>query len=709
MARVTRLPTLRTVALLALLGCSAAEEPVEEAPATPVPGLQLLTVTVSPPSGLPGTRVTVRAHIPAGIRETPLRVFRAESSSAAMGAWTAAADGYTAETEVVTTGKFGTQVLGVDNSQGAQWLVGYATFNATSADVCPEGQVREGDACHPVTQGHALVVHAYAQVSAGHPTGVAPDDSVRTMLHPRELVRVGSATVGCHSDHIGIVWLGDFAQAGVTPPPRSNDAEQDGVTQRTETVFKAVRPDLAYCENFALSGTIGITGHRGTDGKLGGLATWRIPDLTAPKCDPCTARFDPPLLLDLVTDERGYEGLVVRDEVLYAAQKPGRLAVFKIGSDGVLKSLADLVVPELKSAWNLALDGDTLFISDPSPYTASAVIDGPGGTQHYGHIHNESGGRLFSVDVSSPSAPKPLGWAPTGGASKTMAVLPSHMIAVANGAAGVELFDASNPAEPVSVWAEDTPGTATDVSYANGYLLEADWDSIRLYDASETGVLRLIDAGDLSDFGTVITEAALAALGPDLSEGAPTFGPPLAMAFARLQPDGSFFANDLDRIFYGQITTGARGPRLLLHETRRAIRTGADAPTASFSVRVSNGGTEPTWVRLETDDQITAPNGGRLLAPGATATLEVKLTGLDRSVPPFIHLATNDPFPAERKVQIDAFEGHYNVGDVAPRIALPAVNWCDENGHCDLSAKCIDTYDPPEKRRPILMAVFTSW
>ncbi len=701
--------------IAALAACAEQEEAPAPPPASPLPGVILGSITVSPEVALPGATVRVTARFPAGTPDVPLCLIRPDAGGAEFGVWRGEGNERVAEVEVALASNWGLQALAVQAcTEGEVVLAAWGSVIASTHPACPAGEVLDGGACHPKADGHALVVQAFAQVSAGHPTGTAPDDTVRTMLHPRQLVRLGNATVGCHSDHIGIVWLGDFAAAGVTPPRVEGDSE-DGVTPRTETLFADVHAELAYCENFALvrhASPIGVTAHRGTDKKLGGLATWRIPDVTTPLCNPCTARFDAPELMDLELDANGFEGVLADGDVLYAAKKPNRLAIFRVETSGSLTALADLEVPELRSAWNLAKDGSTLYLSDPSAYTTGVLTEGPDGTAHYAHLHEPADGRLFTIDVSDPALPVPLGWGATSGASKTLAVLPEKHVAVANGAAGVELFDASDPAQPVAApdGSVDTPGAATDLSYAAGHLLVADWDNIRLYDASQRGVLRLLDACDLSDFGSVILEAERAAMGPGpLNEDdLPTFGAPIAMAFAQLQPDGSFFANDLDRIFVGQVRRGAAAPRLLVQDSRISVKSGPGSPEASISIRVANGGATQTWVMLETSDTVLAPEGGLVLGPGHTGELKGTLLGLDQAVPEEIALVTSDPFPARRTVQIHSVQGQYNVGDPAPRISVPAINWCT-GGSCELEARCVDTYAEPEKNRPILMAVFTSW
>lgn len=732
-----------------LVSCTETDSSTPVAEVLQLDGVIWVDVALTPDSGPPDAPVKIEARVvgPAdlellvdlpGLVSSPLTRIGEEGGRQVFAA------------NAVARSTLGHQRFGVRGFISDQNALGYAIYDATTQAPCADGELREAGRCVPKSYGHALEATGYALISLGHPAGVDPEDKeIRSMLHPRQLVRIGNATVGCHSDHIGMVWLGDYLQAGTlqsaidgTLTNMDQLSEDDGVTSRTETLFKDIDPDLGFCENFAFApledagltgleqGVVGlaVTSHGGTGNRKGGLAVWAIPNADAPKCADCEARFDAPKLLHLYTDDIGYAGVVFDGDILYAAREPSSLSVFRVDSGGALSPIAEVDVPELRSVWKIALSSRAngqkiLFITDPSPPKDDVVAvetEGPEGFSHFKHEHVQPGGRLFSVDVSEPAAPLPLGWGPTNGATKGLAVLPEDIVAVANGSAGIELMDVSDPAEPSSVWIEDTPGTASSVAYANGYLTVADWDNVRLYDVGERAVLRLIDSTDMGLFAELF--ATLQSMPgpeqPDAPSGrtdagdadtGPAFLPTVAIGFVQLEQDGTFYASDLDRIFFGKIAAGARAPRLLLQDGRRQVRTEVGGETDAIQVNVVNGSTMPTWVRF---DPITGATADRslVLAPGSAGVLEVDVeTPAGGSPIPQVNFSTSGPYPATRTVRLEVIKGQFNVGDPAPRMALPAINWCEAGEDCDLEARCVDLYEAPWRDRPFLMAVFTSW
>ncbi|MBT9559710.1 MAG: hypothetical protein IV100_27010 [Myxococcales bacterium] len=741
--------TVRLILAAASLACKENEV---EIPATDPLGLEgaiWIDVTLTPESGAPGAEVRVDARVfgpndltldldVPGLVSIPMTRVGAEGGQQV----------YTAT--AVARSTLGLQTFGVRGFTSGVNVLGYASYDATKQGPCAAGELREAGRCVPRSNGHALEATGYALISLGHPAGVDPEDKdIRSMLHPRQLVRIGNATVGCHSDHIGMVWLGDYLQAGTlqaaidgTLADLDQFSKDDGVTPRTETVFTDIDPDLGFCENFAyapqddagLTGLgagfvgVGVTSHGGSGSKKGGLAVWAIPNADAPKCSACDARFDAPKLLHLYADDIGYAGVVFDGDILYAAREPSSLAVFRVEPDGALSPLAEIVVPELRSVWKVALskreDGQkVLFISDPSPPRDDVVVtvtEGPEGLDHLGVEHHERAGRLFSVDVTEPAAPVTLGWGPTQGATKGIAVLPNDVVAVANGSAGIELMDVSDPVEPTSVWIEDTPGTASNVSYANGYLTVADWDNVRLYDVGERGVLRLIDSTDMGLFAELFatlqsmpgpegSNAPSSDSGGETGDPGPAFLPTLAIGFVHLDADGTFYASDLDRIFFGKIAPGARAPRLLLQDGRKQVRTEIGAATDTIPINVVNGSTSPTWVRMDVISGAKAASS-LILPPGGSGVFEVKVDTPPGGAPiSQLSFSTAGPYPSSRTVRLEVIQGQFNVGDVAPHMALPAINWCEAGEDCDLEARCVDLYEAPWRDRPFLMAVFTSW
>ena len=115
-------------------------------------------------------------------------------------------------------------------------------------------------------------------------------------------------------------------------------------------------------------------------------------------------------------------------------------------------------------------------------------------------------------------------------------------------------------------------------------------------------------------------------------------------------------------------------------------------------------------MRIKETENVSATTGESLvLGPGQDGVIEATLSGLDGASPPDrIILSNNDPWTPERTVNVLVTTVQYQVGDLAPEFALPAVNFC-ETGDCDFSPVCIDSGEVRETGRPIFLAFFSSW
>jgi len=688
-----------------MLGCSSADEETVEPAVSSAPGLVLAEVSFDPPTGTPGQAVQVIVRIPAaqeasvtatldGGIELPLSAFSRDG-------------GYLVATAPMTAlTRTGDQLVSVTGTSDAGKVKGFGLFAASMLASCSATEVLEAGRCVARSEGHALTIDAVATI--GNMAALSVDDA-RNMQHPRSVYRVGNAIVGCNTDHIGIVAHADFEQMAVLldeenfDPLLDEEDEGDGFTPVTETLLSEA--GLKHCEALVLddSRTIAISSSRGTFGAEGGLAVWRIPNLDGPP------PWAVPELLSTTFSEDGFEGIALRDGILYAARKPNRLTTWALESDGTLTPMADIEVPELISAWDVELAGDLLFLSDPGMHIeAETVTDGPGDTQHYGHGHTSGAGRVFVLDVTDPADPQSIGWAGVSGAAKGMAALPNGFLAVACGSAGVDIVEVSNPVDPVAVANVDTPGTANDVFFRDGYLMVADWDAVRLYDVAEPYTPRFIDATDIGLMAVLESqwEAEVLAEGDEFIMSSGT----IAMAYVTITDELEWIATDLDRIITGQLRPGYRAPRINLHDKRRPVRVGPDAdPTRSWALKFSNGSSETLWVRVKETENVSSPDGTVVVAPGERAVIEATLSGLTGPNPPDrVILESNDPETPVRETRALAVTDQYGVGDPAPIVHLTGVNWCDAEG-CDLGKRCVDTSDEIYRGRPMFFAFFSSW
>ena len=706
----------KAVLLASVLTAGSCVETEVELVASPLPDRVLAAISVSPTTVQPGQSVAVELQVPAASSASL-------SASLVSGPATVLTHSGRRNGYLIYSGTLrvdtpvGDQLLTVTGTSDAGAVIGYAILHVSDvAPGCPDGTVYEAGSCQSKGSGHALTVLGIATVGIGH-TGGYEGPEKRNMMHPREVTILGSATVGCHTDHIGMIWLGDYEWVqdlqNVDPNADYSELDEDDeTTPVTEALL--TEAGLLHCETFKLDRDrrIGVISARGTFGQDGGLATWRIPQTDSPP-------YDPPELLDTVIDSGGFEGIALSPDglILYAARKPNRLSIWAIADDGTLQLQSDYVVPAMGSAWGVTVSGSTVFMTDPTQHAPTPVVsEGPGGTAHYRHAHDSATGRVFSIDVSDPTNPRALGWNDTAGAAKGLTVLPNNTLAVAVGASGVQLFDISNLSEPIGVGLYRTPSTVNEVGFGNGYLVAADWDSVRLYDASEKGVLRLLDASDAGLHSELLGRE----IGPD---GLPLLPPSgsLALGWAGIQiesggvcdpTDGpcAFLATDIDRIFLGRVSPGQVAPRIVLRDSRVSVRGGEGNPQQTVAIRVSNDGRQVLWVRVKPSEYVRGTSGESLvLGPGQDGVIEATLSGLDGPDPPAqIVLQNNDPWTPERTVNVLVTTVQYQQGDAAPSFSLPAVNYCDE-GACDFTPRCIQSEDVLKTGKPLFLAFFSSW
>lgn len=667
--------------LLVLLGLGACEA-VGEAGSDPTPGPPGLLVggtgrvvvelELDPPIAAPGSPFTASLSIPKGgllPSGVPMLVELMLDGERALVEVAEAEDRWTGAAPLLAPNSAGDYTVAVSGGwEGGEWRGG-AVLSVQDGELCPPGQIREVGLCHPTLSGHPLQLDGLAIVNNGR--------QGRTMIHPRRLAFWGEDVIGCFSDSVGVVrreaMADPFAPPDSGPDPLSVSVAETLLSER----------DLDFCQDLSFDpqrGTAVVAG-RGTSGRPGFLASLRA----APGAGPADGA---PAFYESYSDPAGWEGVILRDDLVFATRKPDKLDVFELAPDGTFLPLGTALLPGALASWSLALDGTRLYVLDAGAHlsqddhsheTTGTPHDHPGGT-----------GRLYVVDVAAPDEPTVLGWTPLAGIPKGLALLPDAVVAVANGAEGVELIDASNPEEPQSIAVHDTPGSVMDLAWDGGYLLGADWSSVRLWDASEWGVLRLLDTHE----GFSNQEFA-----PAMPRG----GIGSAMDVELL---GDRFAlGDFNNLWVGRIEPGRRGPRLVVLDRASTVDPGA---TEEVEVRIHNGGTELLSVEVEGSD-LAAPGsiGQTWILPGESDVLRAVVTGPTQGQSTAVRLLSNDTETPIRQAVYTAVQA-IRPGDSAPHVMLPYTNRCDADG-CDRSISCFDSQAPQDAGRPVLLAYFASW
>ncbi len=548
---------------------------------------------------------------------------------------------------------------------GSNRIEAHAMIYVSSTPHCQRGEIREAGRCVPRVDGHHINVERGINVNHR----VAGRARAGHMIHPRAARRLGDVIVACMTDAIGLIPIDEMPVI---------DAPNDGGAERLRGSLVETRMErtkIAVSEHLLVfpDRGIAVSSSRGADNNArGGLASWRLPPLD-------TMPLAPPEHISSVTGRRGFGDMVRVGDRIFVIHHPSAIASVRLKDDGRLVLEDDLTLPAMSGGTAIAYDGTHLLVAGATNARAS----------------NRSTGSIHVLDARGSGMPLPLGSAHTTGTPRGIAVLDDGMVAVANGALGIDLFDLSSPAAPRLVANVETPGSAMGLSFEGGYLLVADWDNLRLYDASLRGRLRLLDAVD--GFHPSFLNA-----GGGLHKNGLT-----AANFVRIEK-GRFVAAEFDVLLTGEIRRGAGAPRLVVHDRGYRLHrtTNEEEP---ITIRVSNGGRHQLDLEQRIDSgERTA--GAWCVAPGESALLSLQATEVNvarTGGSPSIALHSNDPENARARVLlIPASE--YQVGDPVPSFRLPMTNVCPD-GSCPERLDCFDLEEEIAKGRPILLAAFASW
>ena len=658
----------------------ACEEFTEGDPAA-LSCLVVADVSVRPAQVEPGESYTVSVWIPHGEANNALLSVAGTAASPAL-QLQPQDGGFSGEVTLVAAAPLGDQLISLQASHSAGEIAGYTLLYISELGPCPETQVREAGVCVDTAPGPLLLPSSlfftpYSdQITNLDPEG--GDDETdpnagRMMLHPRRVFQVEQALVACLTDSVAVIdpalmfpISSDEQGGGPQPPP---------IMERAEGLLD---PDgLALCDDLALDSERGIAvaTTRGALGQPAGLTSWQLPDLSTPP-------FADPVLLHTYVDSAGFESAVYSEGYLYATHKPDSLAVFEVGDGGEFTLLSETPLPGSTSSWAVIRDGNFLYVSDAGVHPEREAGQPTGGT-------------LYVLELTDPSAPQLRGSVATIGLGKSLASSGEGRVALAGGETGVEIFDVSEPITPQRTLHVDTPGSAISLAWSGNYLLLSDWNSMRVYDTAESGVLRLLSATDI----------ALSQL------GSPPPEPQWAIdnsGFTALSGT-DFIITEMDSIFLGSIQPGRIAPSLNLVDRRWSVSATTDDQERDFVVRFRNGGRLPLDVTLADNDSLE-PSGQRyLVAPGSTEAVEVQASNLlDDPELNAIVLDSNDPLSNQRRAALVVLEGGLAVADPIPQFRVPMTNVC-EGASCSQVSQCFHLDDAQWQGMPILLAFYTSW
>lgn len=673
----------RPASLLLPLIAAAAACSVEPSPTPPVsqpwvpPSFSggaerlLVDVTVDPPVGAPGAVVVASVRLVGAAVDGAfpgLSVWMEVDGSDHRLTLEAVGPDLVGSVDLTLPDVEGPHVVAVRGGWTGGEVRGGSVVEVQSGDPCEPGFVHEVGTCVPEVEGHAVQLDGLAIVNNGR--------QGRAMIHPRRLAFVGDDLLGCFSDSVGLVRTVDLADP-FGPPGQGPDPLDVPVVETLLTEH-----DLDFCQDLAhdVEHGVAVVAGRGTSGRGGFLATI---GLAAP---PQSA---PPTVRAIAEDQAGWEGVAMADGLVFATRKPDKLDIFSLQPDGALEPLGAAVLDGALAAWSLVLDGTRLYVIDAGAHLdeqahAHSASAAP-------HPHPQGTGRLYVVDVAAPDDPEVLGWTPLAGIPKGLAVLPDAVLAIANGAEGIELVDVRSPEQPLSLAVIDTPGSVMDVAADGGYLVAADWMSVRLYETSHRDTLVLLDAHE----GLLDQSFA-----PPMARGG------IGSAMDVELTDGVFVVGDFNSIWHGRIDVGRRAPRLVVLDRATTAPPGA---SEEQRIRVHNAGTAMLEVEVEASPSVEPGATPRAwVLPGETDEVVALVTvPSQEGVGTAVRIRSNDPEAAVRQAVVSAVD-EVQPGEAAPHFMLPYTNVCDANG-CDLSTRCLDSEEPQQSGKPMLLAYFASW
>ncbi|HIA04545.1 MAG TPA: redoxin domain-containing protein, partial [Myxococcales bacterium] len=493
------------------------------------------------------------------------------------------------------------------------------------------------------------------------------------IIHPRCALRIGPKIVGCNGDNITITLLSDVDWIhGERARAAGDNPIYD--PQIAKTQLKDV--GLQSCENlvYKSNADLIISSSRGHSGEPGGLASWRLP----------LTESDPPEPVSLLSSKaviQGVAGLAINNNRLFAVSLPNTLSIYDVDEDGNFETLSSTPIPDATALDSVLIEGDYAILSDA------------GGQQ------------LFVMQASDPANVSLTASIKTLGVPRAMAALGDGIIAVAEGGAGIQLIDVSAPDKPVLSATYDTPGSATHLSAYQGYLGVADWDTVRLYDASQRGVLRLLDAANLQgmlQIHTFVEEDELERFG--MTEVGSTRRQMHAANWVDLSENG-FIVSEMDAVIMGRLRAGGRAPRINLHTLREKYVT----LPHSFDAVVSNGGRKSLAVSWDTTNGISSPHESLIVAPGESWVARASINEItDQKAPTKATLLSNDPEFGEFHVQLMQQTATFDIGNSAADFSLGLINECT-SGACTQTPRCVSNSDYSAKGMPVLLVFFASW
>ena len=729
--------------VLASSGCGASD-PSDASAAAPAGAedanlpLRVASVQLLPASVMPGDRFEIAIVAP---EDAPAAVKVSwAGQEPVVGALTPSAGQRSGPTSGTAPDAFGDVLVTVTGSGPTTRVRGYALLQVVDGVPCPSGTVREGEDCLPQELGHRLeLTHIYRPIPYGTDAFGTdleiPPWSRTGMVHIRGAHWRGQHLLVCLEYFLAVLHEDDLLKKETIQGWTDRDVNVYA-TQPIPALQPLSEDGFQRCDSLLMAhgDSVIVTVDRGVTGGHGHMSswTWNGRDLPEP--------------VQTLHNLNGYGRTALGgDGRMHVVRLPAAVETYAVDAGGAMELQASADIPLSVAVRSLTADNERLYAGTVGHCNA---VDSQDLTGCLVVLESDGGG----------GSPRPIGAVRTTEAPTDVVVLPDDVVATASGAAGIELFDVSNPERPRQIGGAPSSAPVLHLAATPPYLLATVWDGIRLYDASQKGVLRMLDTEDMR----IIVDGNVSFAAAHIRGYLGSFGADF-VALEGLR----FLSNDFEALLLGTVRPGRDAARANLVDRKRVVTPRPDGEPVTVAVRVTNGGREVLEVNPRAAEGVEPASERQVVAPGETVSLEFRVaptevvalpespTGGPQDpqrtpadprprVPsdgaaasedpnadphaghdPLIHqpfgganpftlpsrtlpIQTNDPTQPVIYSYVRTVGEQLHPGDVVPPFKVPYFEAC-EGTDCFPSIQCLDTAEKGFRDRPILLAFFSSW
>ena len=268
----------------------------------------------------------------------------------------------------------------------------------------------------------------------------------------------------------------------------------------------------------------------------------------------------------------------------------------------------------------------------------------------------DGAGGLVIVDATDPANPTVLGQVVTGGQASGV-VVEGDIAYVAAGSAGLVVVDVSDLTNPTVIGKTEMPGSAIRVDYSDGHVFVAAWNDARVYDVSEPATPRFVGAVRLTQDDD------------DITDGNRPSSTSRVLGIAARGRD--IFIGNWHVLYSYHLYPERQAPNIRLPEAAAMLDFGPVevGQSATLPFEITNEGTAPltllnNWVAGEA---FTVTPQQLRVAPGETATLSLTYSPtMTEMEVGYLQILSDDPQATLRTAYLVGNQPGLGVGATLP-------------------------------------------